>query len=359
MVVTHDNLIAPLYREAGVFDGTGVEEHLAQLKYLGAEQTNDGGLINLHGAFIELINPELDKGYAPVSTDAAMWIPSAREDMVAKLVAVQDSLKPVGKASSVLQEVAMAFMPDTPKADPTGSGTEVWRALESLLWRAFESLKAMNALQNAGVLEGKVCLGVAQEALIVLDWLLLNPDRLSDLKVNDIYGKWNMVRRIKESMASDGTKASELDADSEHLAKQLLALGFDVQVGGDLKKLRNIAGSVKWHKMIRHDNPMLNKDALAVRYEIVFSERDSVAHSVPSVWPAYVQIAGEEIQVLATVDDRSPDSTSMALWVWSDFFRQLSRLRPNLVTRYDLWAVTLYLGGSYGSTTEERLSVLR
>jgi len=343
-----DNFLRPIYEEAGFFDGTGIEEHLRELIDKGVEYTFDGALINSHTEFLTEVNPALEKLPEGFVTDAEPWVPKTRTQLAQKLRDVQDSLRPPERAFPKLLQIAEAFLRDAVEINPTGHSAEVWRAVESLLWRAYEALKATHALTRVGVLEFKVTLGVAQEALIGLEFLMTEPDKVKAFEANAAFGMWQMARRFADSLIDGGYPAEDLEDLVREQGNELHKLGYDLGDNPAVRELRRNARELKWHKMVRpKDDALIPLEALRMRYQVVFSERDAVAHSAATIWPAYTKLSDGKVTAVASIHDTAPSLGPLSLWVWSDFFAALKKLRPALQTDYARWCVTLYLGGGY------------
>jgi len=298
---------------------------------------------------ISEVNPKFKKELEGLPQLAEIWVAPKLAEIVAKLQAFHAGIQ-LNEISSLLLRISEAFISDPPKANPTAHSPDVWLALEALLWRGYEALKATTALLDVGVLENLVTLGIAQEALIRFRYLDIKPERLIDFKANDAFGEWQTLDEFRTWGLESGIPLPAQHTDLlTNATAELKLLGFDPTLQDDRKRLIDIRRKLGWKGMIILEDAEAEVfgSRSSLRYQEVFTPRDRVAHSLSQIWGRYVELDGDTVKTGSSI--RSSTTTQpIALFVWADLFDRMKTLRPQLITDYGRWCEVLY-GGSFHS----------
>ncbi|GEM_PF-5490358 len=346
MRVDRDKLIWPLYELVGLFENTGLEDVLRAYIDAGKATTWDGALIDFHFASLHEVIPEINQDAGKLFTFDDAWQGDTAERMRTCLRQFHQQHPPTPASFQIQLDIADQFIYQ-PISQPVIEklGLPVALALEVMLLRAYECLKSTNILMQHPLIEHRVTLAMAQEALILWKKFWNEPATVLDFERLSHFGRLKDDEATKQWQEKTfRTVDPDLLGTIDKTKKVLQDLNCDPDDPGTRRRIRALNPGFPWQKMVILDEHEKETFGIrpAYRYKDVFGDRNIVAHSLPRCWDSYVRIEqGELKRVCGPTDEPSPPHY-MAMFIWSDFFEALRAMRETLETDYALWHHILY-----------------
>ena len=315
-------LVAPAYIDAGAGALPGIENHI-KLHKIGRAGSADDSWMTLH--------LELGKQIAP----AMKWHDVASNQDLPSTVIDQyvEVFKRVSKRFSNLKELltlALAFAdkyaePILNKPKYKTKGEDQRYALEALLFRAIEGLRAAKLLVDAGFSDCFLLLGTVQEALLLLRKVFKEPKFLKRAQVRAHLDELEKLRQWRELLKKRKIeRPAWIEEIAQHKIESLSKLGLTVSDDWRPSSSSSIPKPYYWKDLVSSDTPL--KGETYKRYWVIFQNRNRMAHSRPTSFGDFVSREKRRLRV------QKPDPTAQlnldTMIVMKEFIEALRLLRP-------------------------------